>query len=56
MVRASQVLGSVDQVSGGGFPSRVNIDVTLAFPLNDAGAPASETLTAQNVDVQPSCQ
>ena len=43
------------RVSGGGvagIPSHVNIDVTLAFPANDAGAPASETLAAQNVDVQ----
>jgi hypothetical protein len=56
MVRASQVIGSVDQVNGGGIPSRVNIDVTLAFSPNDAGAPSGETLIAQNVDVQPSCQ
>jgi hypothetical protein len=59
MVRASQVVGSIDQTSGGGVagsPSRVSIDVTLSFAPNDAGAPASETLIAQNVDVQPSCQ
>jgi hypothetical protein len=58
-LRASLAVGSIQQASGGGIaghPTRVNVDVTLTFPANDAGAPSSELLRAQNVDVQPACQ
>jgi hypothetical protein len=56
-LQANQVTGNVDLGGGGsgGLPSRVTVDVTLAFPSNDAGAPTSERLAAQNVDVQMSC-
>jgi hypothetical protein len=38
------------------IPSKVNLDVTLSFEPNDAGVPASEPITAQNVDVSRSCE
>jgi hypothetical protein len=57
-VRTSQVTGSVDPASTGatGYPTHVNVDLTVVFSPSDAGAPTSESLSAQNVDVQPGCQ
>ena len=37
------------------FPMRANIDVTLMFPANDAGASSMERIEAQNIDVLPNC-
>jgi hypothetical protein len=42
--------------SSGGLPAQADVDVLMMFPANDAGAPASEALTAQNVDLSPGCQ
>jgi hypothetical protein len=51
--------GTVDwansNISSYHIPSAVNVDVTLRFEPNDAGVPASEPITAQNVDVSKSC-
>jgi hypothetical protein len=60
-VHATGVTGSVtaiDFVGGGSSttPAHVNVDLTLTFAPNDAGAPANETLAAQNVEVQTACQ
>jgi hypothetical protein len=33
----------------------VNADLSLSFPANDAGAPATVTIVAQDLDVQPTC-
>jgi hypothetical protein len=55
--RASSVTGSVTAVfmSGTAAPESATIDVTMTFGANDAGAPPSERLTANNVDVTPAC-
>lgn len=37
------------------LPPVVNLNVTLAFAANDAGVPASETMSGQLVDVRTSC-
>jgi hypothetical protein len=56
--RATSVTGSVtvvDYTNGGGFPAHVSADLTLAFPPNDAGAPTSESIVGQDIDVTPGC-
>jgi hypothetical protein len=56
--RASQVSGVVDTAAGGGpagYPSRVNVAITVTFPAIDGGAPPTETLSTQNLDVQSPC-
>jgi hypothetical protein len=57
--RTSAVTGSVtvvDFVAGSSsFPAHVNADLSLSFPANDAGAPATVTIVAQDLDVQPTC-
>ena len=49
-----QVTGTVERLDGG--PTRLNVDVTMAFAANDAGAPATERLIVQNLDVSSICQ
>jgi hypothetical protein len=59
LVPASSVTGTITAADGAagvaGRPSRFNVDVTLTFAANDAGAPASERLSAQAVDVVGGC-
>jgi hypothetical protein len=56
---AGQVTGTISWVdirSGSStYPAHANIDVTLTFPANDAGASSMERIEGQNVDVLPSC-
>jgi hypothetical protein len=55
--RTNQVTGTVDPAAGGGgpgYPSRVNVDLTITWPT-DGGSPATETMMAQNLDVQSAC-
>lgn len=58
-VAAASVSGSIAAAGGADAgpagPSRVTVDVTLTFAANDAGAPASETLAAPDVDVTAAC-
>jgi hypothetical protein len=54
---ATSVTGSVswDPQLAFNLPPVVNLNVVLTFAANDAGVPATETLAAQFVDIQPSC-
>jgi len=37
------------------FVTQVDVDVTLAFPINDAGVPATERLQVQDLDIGSGC-
>jgi hypothetical protein len=56
---ATSAAGSVDWPPQIGFslPASANMDVTFTFtpPGADGGVPATERLTAQNVDLRPTC-
>jgi hypothetical protein len=58
-IATATATGSVTWPPQIGFllPPSANIDVTLTFGASgsDAGVPASEKLTAQNVDLHPTC-
>jgi hypothetical protein len=41
--------------TGSGRPTTADINVTMSFGSNDAGAPASELLSAHGVDISPFC-
>lgn len=52
----ASVTGTVEWVRlAGKFPSAVNID-TWSFEPGDAAVPASEPMTAQNVDARAYCE
>ena len=54
--RATQVTGIVEGRDGGTLQvRRVNVHVTMSFPANDAGVPATELLEAEDVDVDREC-
>ena len=56
---AGQVTGTVSwadlRPGSSSYPASANVDVTLTFPANDAGASPMERIEGQNVDVLPSC-
>ena len=53
---ASQVVGSVSFVTlGADTWGGADVDVTMSFGSNDAGAPPSEQLSARGVDLRQSC-
>jgi hypothetical protein len=56
-VAAASVNGAISVAGGDGsvIPTYVNVAVTLTFAANDAGAPATESLSAQAVGVLPAC-
>ena len=51
---ATQVSGTVEAGDAGLRVTHVDVDVTLAFPTNDAGVPATERLQVHGLEVQPS--
>jgi hypothetical protein len=54
---ASQVVGSVSIVTlGADTWGGADVDVTMSFGSNDAGAPPSEQLSARAVDLRKGCQ
>jgi hypothetical protein len=50
-----QMTGTVERPDAG-LGTRLNVDVTLSFPANDAGIPATERLTVRDLDVSSSCR
>ena len=54
---ASQIAGSISWPPQIGFslPTSANLDVTLTFPGNDGGAPSTEMLVGQNIDIRMAC-
>ena len=54
---ASQISGTIDWAPQVGFtlPPRVNMNLALTFPGNDGGAPSTEMLVGQNVDIRNAC-